>query len=45
MKFNNLIKDSKEKLTTLETLAQGNYFRYLLQERGMRKNWTLIFVN
>lgn len=31
LKFHNLIKQSSEKLTTLETLAQGNYFRYLLQ--------------
>ncbi|OXM86733.1 response regulator transcription factor [Paenibacillus rigui] len=31
LRFHNLIKQSREKLTTLETLAQGNYFRYLLQ--------------
>ncbi|WP_216625617.1 response regulator transcription factor [Paenibacillus planticolens] len=31
LKFHHLIQQSREKLTTLETLAQGNYFRYLLQ--------------
>ncbi|MFC0212937.1 response regulator [Paenibacillus chartarius] len=31
LKFHNLVNQSREKLTTLETLAQGNYFRYLLQ--------------
>lgn len=31
LKFHNLIKQSREKLTMLETLAQSNYFRYLLQ--------------
>lgn len=31
LKFHHLIKQSSEKLNTLETLAQGNYFRYLLQ--------------
>ncbi|MDR6880891.1 response regulator [Bacillus sp. 3255] len=31
LKFHDLIKRSSEKLSTLETLAQGNYFRYLLQ--------------
>jgi two-component system, response regulator YesN len=31
LRFQNLIQQSREKLTTLETLAQGNYFRYLLQ--------------
>ncbi|MZQ85484.1 response regulator [Paenibacillus sp. 5J-6] len=31
LKFHDLVKQSREKLTTLETLAQGNYFRYLLQ--------------
>ncbi|WP_223192277.1 response regulator transcription factor [Paenibacillus sedimenti] len=31
LKFHHLIQKSREKLTTLETLAQGNYFRYLLQ--------------
>ncbi|WP_223193027.1 response regulator transcription factor [Paenibacillus sedimenti] len=30
LKFQHLIQQSKEKLTALETLAQGNYFRYLL---------------
>ncbi|UUZ93540.1 response regulator [Paenibacillus sp. P25] len=30
LKFHDLVKQSREKLTTLETLAQGNYFRYLL---------------
>jgi two-component system response regulator YesN len=31
LRLNNLIQQSRESLTTLETLAQGNYFRYLLQ--------------
>ncbi|ULL16512.1 response regulator [Paenibacillus sp. H1-7] len=31
LKFHNLVQQSREQLTTLETLAQGNYFRYLLQ--------------
>ncbi|MBP1965029.1 response regulator [Paenibacillus aceris] len=38
LKFHHLIQQSREKLTTLETLAQGNYFRYLLQgERSMEE--------
>ncbi|KRE70391.1 AraC family transcriptional regulator [Paenibacillus sp. Soil750] len=31
LKFDHLVMQSREKLTTLETLAQGNYFQYLLQ--------------
>nr|WP_270884858.1 response regulator [Paenibacillus aestuarii] len=31
LKMDNLLQRSRENLHTLETLAQGNYFRYLLQ--------------
>ncbi|WP_186445980.1 response regulator transcription factor [Paenibacillus cremeus] len=31
LKFNHLIQKSEEKLTTLETLAQGSFFQYLFQ--------------
>ncbi|UUZ80342.1 response regulator [Paenibacillus sp. P26] len=42
LKFHDLVKQSREKLTTLETLAQGNYFRYLLLGGEPRSDWSSI---
>lgn len=37
IRTNRLISDATEKLNTLETLAHGNYFRYLIQEGSSRQ--------